>query len=652
MYAVTFQSHFSIFFLLLAWLGFAPEACPPSGSARPTALVAPDRSGHLLDRPYPADELRGDDGLVSLEGFPRSGPALGDLFLGGWLGQVAGSVRGFSAMTPIYFRVDGEPDLASAYESRRWDAVRLVSLDSGHRVPVRVRYRADALGDPYLRDGLLIVTPDERHPLRPGERYACVVSHQAVRPAEGWEPPAELPWRLARRAGIATVFTVQDPVSELLELRRATDAVIEAFPEALQPLEPPREVASVGYAQGVTPSGRAATVETVRFVDGGEEVTYLGRVSGGAAQEIDVLAGPMRVFQITLHTVVFQAPEGRPYQSPGLGILSDTDRTDGWIRFAGDGGLLSTGMPEPMRVVVQVPRAVSPERIVLWGHGSGGDAYEAVQRKSPGNDIPEIRRRLAERGTVLLSSDQPLFGRRHPLVDEGYETNLAVVNVPNLPAFRAAMQQGAVDQHVLVRFAREGLPDVLAAVGEGTGLDPHRLGVFGHSIGAQIGGVALALHGGSGPRRALINGTSGFQLHSVLASDLFELEGIAETIFLLSGVPLPDDPTPPKVLGALFGVPPQALDGIDRFHPLGFPFQLILDGGDPLPVAASHPVPIVVFQGDGDSKVPDDGPGWIADASREGRLERCTPSADYDGHFCVFREEAGFRAFEDLADGL
>ncbi len=637
--------------LLLPSLAWFPPTCRLPDRA--VAVVAADRSGHLLDRPFPSDELVNAQGFVVLDGFPVAGSAIGQLFMGGWTRQVAESVRGFSAMTPIYFGVDRDPGLDGSYASGPGDAVQLLSLDSSHRVPVRVRFLADARGDPYLRDRLLVITPDERVPLRSGERYACVVLRRFVARAPGWEPPAALPSWLGLRAGVGTVFRVQDPLSELAALRAAADAAVAADPTILEEREPFREVSGLRYEQGTTPSGLPATIEIVEFEDGGEERTFLNDVSGAPPNVVDIAGGPTRVFQATLTTLSFQDPAGRPYQSPGLGILSDTGRSDGWIAFAADGSLVDpVPVAEPMRVVLQVPRAATARRIVVWAHGSGGDAYEAVQRRRAENDLREIRTRLADRGAVVLSADQPLFGQRFPLIDQGYETNLAVVNVPNLPAFRAAMQQGAIDQHLLLRFARERLTDALAELGEGAGLDPRRLGLFGHSIGAQIAGVAAALHQDGGPRRLLINGTSGFQTHSVLASDLFELTGIAETIFLLAGVPVPEDPTPERVLGALFGVPPEAWGGIDRFHPLGIPFQLVIDGGDPLPVAASHPIPIDVFQGDGDSKVPVDGPGWIADASRDGTLLRCSPATPYDGHFCVFREEAGSRAFERLADAL
>ncbi len=75
----------------------------------------------------------------------------------------------------------------------------------------------------------------------------------------------------------------------------------------------------------------------------------------------------------------------------------------------------------------------------------------------------------------------------------GFDNNLLVVNVPNLPAFRANFQQGAVDQHVRRRFAREVLPSLL---GPGRVDASRREGAFGHSIGAQIAGFTRPLGAG------------------------------------------------------------------------------------------------------------------------------------------------------------
>ncbi len=629
--------------LALGLLG--PDACP---EALPSAVVQPDRSRHVLDRPFPSDELLTAAGTVRLEGFPRS-ERVGQVLMDGWLAQVEATVRGFSSMTPVYLLFSGELDAAPSYPGLPGDDVRLFSLDSDHRVPLRTRSVADPLGDPYLRPFTLVVMPDERFPLRSGERYAAVVSRRLARRAHAWQPPAGLPAGDRDDAAVATVFTVQDLAAELAALREATDAFLDADASLLVPEGGLREVARLRYEPGQTPSGRPATAEVVEYADGGSETTFLR--AGAPVFEVDLTGGPFRVWEGTLRTAAFQDPEGRPYQSLGIGILGDANRSDGWIAFDAEGALLATPRPEPLRVVVQVPREAPAEAVLLWGHGSGGDAYEAIQRTDPANDIQEVRRRLAARGSVVVSADQPLFGRRFPLIDQGYDPSLAVVNVGNLPAFRDNVRQGAVDQRVLVRFVDEVLPGLLEARGVSLPADGFR-GWFGHSIGAQISGVAAPLHAPGSLDGILMNGTGGFETHSVLAANLFSFEGsVVGLIFDLAGIEPPEDPTPPAIFGAAFGIPEAAWAGIDRHHPLGVPFQLVIDGADPLAVAAEHELPVTVHLGEGDSFVPPDGGAWLAEAPADGRLVPCTPSTSYDGHFCIFREESGFETFEAFVSG-
>jgi hypothetical protein len=462
-------------------------------------------------------------------------------------------------------------------------------------------------------------------------------------PAAGWTPPPEAArWD----AAVATVFSVQDVPNDLRQLRATADAFLDANSDLLAPQGGLREVATLAYTQGQTPNGRAATLETVTFVDGGTEVTYLDDANV-TDQWVDLTSGPMAVYQATIHTAAFQQAAGRPYQSPGLAILFDTTRTDGWIEFDVAGDLVSTPRAEPMRVVVQVPRDRDATAIVDWAHGSGGDAYSSIARVDPANQIGPIRERIAELGAVIVGGDQPLFGRRFEFQQRGYEDTLLVVNIPNLPAFRANVQQGAVDQHVRLRFAREVLPGLFAP---GV-ITPSRVVGFGHSIGAQMAAVGAGMDepGAGSPDALLINGTVGFVTHSVVASDLFEIRGgVGAQILDLIGLEPDPNATPAEILGALFGVPESAWPNIDRHHPLALPFQLIAEGADPLAVAAAHGIDLTVFAGDGDSKVPPDGFAWLADATPFGTLYHCTPSAPYDGHFCVFREPDGIAAFEQL----
>lgn len=624
--------------------------CAPVATERPHAIVAPDRSAHLLDRPYPSDELLTEAGTVSLDGFPLVAPFPGAAFIEGWLSQVAVAARGFPVTTPIYFRFDAPPALAERYEGSLLDPVLVFSVATGETVPVRVRFVADAKGDPYLPDGTLVIAPDESQPLRAGETYVALVSRRVAEPAPGWSPPPEA---AAWHPAVATVFTVQDVPAELRALRAAADAFLDADPALLQPQGGLREVVRLAYTQGRTPNNRAATLETVTFADGGTEVTYLDD-STAPAQTIDFATGPMRVFQATIQTAAFQPAAGRPYQSPGLAILFDTFRTDGWIEFAADGTLLSAPRAEPMRIVVQVPRTAPPAggfAVVDWAHGSGGDAYESVARVDPANAVSAIRARLAERGAIVVGGDQPLFGRRFDFQNRGYEDTLLVVNIPNLPAFRANVQQGAVDQHVRLRFAREVLPQLL---GDGV-VDASRVGAFGHSIGAQMASLAAGMdEPGAGLRNALlINGTGGFVTHSVLASDLLQVRGgVGEQILELGGFEPDPNATPAEILGALFGVPEAAWGNVDRHHPLALPFQLVVEGADPLAVAREHALGVTVFAGDGDSFVPPDGFAWLAQATPYGVLQPCTSAVPYDGHYCVFREPAGLAAFDALVDAL
>jgi len=624
--------------------------CRPRPLERPRAIVAADRSEHLLDRPYPSDEMRSPLGGVSLPGLPRVAPSIGQRFLDGWVAQAERIARGFSATTPIYFRFESQPALRAHYSGTPLDPVRLLRLDKTELVPVNVRWIGDSHGDPYLPSGTLVVSPAETHPLRSGARYLALVSGRVARRAEGWTPPRE-----AARfdVAVATVFTVQDHAGELAALRDATDALIASQPAMLVPIGGLREVASLQFVQGATPAGRAATVETVGFADGGRETSYLRAVPGLAPRTIDVTSGPMAVYQATIHTAAFQDPSGRPWQSPGLGIVADTARTDGWIDFAADGSPRRTPTPAPMRVVVQVPRAGSAFVAVDWGHGSGGDAYEPVARADPSNDVAAIRGLLAERGVVIVSGDHPLFGTRFGFMEAGYDNNLLVVNIPNLGAFRANFQQGALDGYVRQRFARDVLPALLPP---GVLADGGTLGAFGHSIGAQMAGVGAGLHSRRherAPAAAFLNGTGGQLAHSVLASDLLQIQGtVGETIFLLAGLPPNPGATAPEVLGALLGVPPAAWKNVDRFHPLTLPFQLIVDGADPLAMAREHAIPIDVMGGVNDSKVAPEGFAWLAGAFRAGSLSPCIPSGVYDGHYCVFREPAGLDAFARLADRL
>lgn len=605
---------------------------PERRTARPLprALVAADRSHHLLDRPFPSDELRTAAGTIDLGGFPIAGRLAAARFQRGWLEQARRSARGFSSLGAIYFRFDAALDVAPDSESRDADAIRVVSLDTGERMRVSLRFVAGADGDPYLRAGTLVIAPDESQPLRAGQRYLVSVSRAVARGPEadaGFRMPPEAP----PDAAIATVFTVQDSAGELRALGRAADAALDAHPAWLQPLPPLRRVDRLWYAPGRSACGRHVTREVVRFADGGLAETWLGGSRGNRPQCIDLRSGPYDVFETAIRVPLFQDPAGEPYQSTGFGLLGDWRRCDGEIAFPNG---VAQALPEAatLRVLLQVPRGRTRSSMLLWGHGSGGDAYEAVSRVSWQDHVLAVRETLAAAGVSILSYDLPHFGRRFPLVARGYATDQGFVNVPNLVAMRDSPRQAAAEQLAIVRFAREVLPRLVG----GDALDASRIGAFGHSTGSQVAVLAAALAGDAAPRAVLLSAGGGFLANYATDAQLAAIGPLASR----------------DALALLFGVPWAARGRLDRHHPAFIPYQLLVEGADPLAVARDVATPLWVIAGRGDRRVPADSARWLAAAAPRGRLLGCVPTADYDGHSCALREPAALEIFRDFAAQL
>jgi len=661
--------------LLAALFALGPlAACgagPADSEGPPRAMVAPDRSGHLLDRPFPSDELRTPAGTVDLQGFPVRGWPVARGFLRAWKGQVRREARGFSALGAVYLRFRGDLRVEPRYASAPTDPVQLVSLDSDHRVPLRTRFVRDSRGDPYLPDGTLMLIPEEREPLRSGERYVAFVKRELAEPAPGWLPPKEL---LADVA-VATVFTVQDHAGELRALGAAVDAALDARPDLLRPRGGLRPVAALAYVPGTTTAGERASLEQrVTYADGSRRTLALAPREV-PPQRLDLRQGPMAVFEAEIRVPRLQPPAGQPFQSPGLWdrLLRDPGREDGAIPIRPGPRIPVPEATEPLRLVVQVPREQTLRAALLWMHGSGGDAYTAVSRHRAAEDLAAVRAALAARGVAVVSADMAPFGARFPLIEEGFGTDQGMVNPANLPAMRDTPRQAAAEQRALVRFAGRVLPRLLeregrertssvpSAGGRGAGDEARRgggaarpgtppgpgaptlpVGVFGHSTGAQVAALAGVLHGLQGgraaPRALLLSGGGGFLSHYPLAANVIEVElpGVGR----VSGR---------RVLGTLFGVPAAARERLDRHHPLLLPYQLVVDGADPLAVAPHQPIPVGVFTGTGDRQVPADSARWLAAASPAGFEVPCRRRGDYDGHYCAFREDAGLRALVELA---
>jgi len=602
-----------------------------SGPDLPSVVIEADRSGHLFNRPFPSDELLDSDGTVNLTDFPDAGTELGTSFVQGWSRQAGDTVMGWSALAPVAVRFDAPVEVPAQTAGNDEDVVRLVSVQSGHQPALQTRFVADPDTDPFLARNLLLLQPVPWDALRSGETY------------ELWIDPDFA----NSEAQPVSSFTVQDSLGQLAALRVATDAMLDADPSMLQAVDLKR-VTGIEYdTAGTSPSGKDATEFTVTFEDGSTEISYSFTRDGLDPAVIDLSDDSMEVWQATIQTVAFQDLSGQPYGSPGISFLSDFDKSDGWIAYDADGGLASTQTAEAMRIVMQIPKAGTPNAVMTWDHGTGGHAYNAVNRVG-GEDFTRYRAAFTDAGVAIVSRDQPLYGTRFPLIDEGFGASIGFYNIGNLPAWRDNQRQGGVDHRVLHRFSTEVLPGLFPGR-----VSADRVGAFGHSLGSVTAHIGLAIQQGDGAEHALMSGAGGnFTYYATDTGLLGSDNDVVGLLGPLLGVELPDNPTGSQAVGALLGVPEAGWDEVDGLHPALGLFQLIMDPSDALALAPHQVTRETVVMGVGDFQVPNFTTEWMVQGTADSTLIECQPLGDYDPHQCFFREDEGFDAVEQYLDDL
>lgn len=627
--------------------GGAGDAGP--ARVRPQAVV--EAGGGWLTRPFPSEDVDGGSGPgaagqpLDWSVLPEAPTPLGTTLVGGWAGQASQAAAGASHQQAVYFpfaaALDGE---LQAGDVGLRDA-------AGADVPVRWIWIDDAAGDPFLRDDTLIVMPAETSPLNSGERYVAWVSDRVATAAAGWTPPQGTP----DGAAVATAFTVQDTLGQGRGLAAATVKALAAQPEVLQPTAW-RRALSLRYEQGVTPSGKEATLATVTFEQGAPEVTYLAPNPGDPSHALD-LDGywPFEVWEARISTFAFQPTARRPWASPGVGLLGDFGRRgEGWIRFEG-GAPVGAPTVEELRVVVQAPRrGDGPFSVLMWDHGTGGHAYNAVARDSPDDQAAEVAAAAASGGAIIVSRDQPLYGQRYPLIDEGFGASLGFYNIGNLPAFRDNQRQAWVDHWVTRAFATQVLPGRL-----GVDVATDRLGALGHSLGS------VTLHGAlvaqpdpqalAPVKAAFMSGSGGYLTYYILQSGLLgtghslitnlaPLLGLSEELLASA--------SPAELIAAIIGLPETAWPNMGPHHPVMQLFGVIMDPSDPLMYARSQTVPETLLLGVGDLQVPNDTTRWLGEVHPAAEVIECQPRGEYDPHVCLFREPEGAAALRAFVQAL
>lgn len=628
----------------------AADSADPGG---PQAIVDPARTTHYLDQPFPSDDLLTPDGTPDLTGFPGGGEEIGRQVVDGWARRIEATSHGFANHGAAYFRfTEALEGIPADTEGAAADPVLLVDLETGERIPLLTRFVADPQGDPWYGENTLAIAPALGHPPRSGATLAAVVmTSSGARAAEGWSvPPAvQAGLDLAGVDGdvaVATTYTVQDATAELRAVR---DDVLTRLGDAPDWGSPTlRRVETLAYAQGQTPGGADATVCTVTFGDGSSEERYLAALEGGTAHSTDMIDGwPMAVYQVEIPVFNYSRLADRPYMNPGFGHVADVARDSGWWTFSG--GVPGTPDVETISVTVSLPEAtdgtpLTDAPVIIYDHGTGGHAYNAIQRRSGLDDGLGLAQVLADAGWAIVSRDSPLYGTRYPLIDEGYGASLGFYNVVNLPAFRDNQRQAAIEGVIMRRFVQTGLNPLLP----GGSVDGTRLRRMGHSLGSVTANLGIAADPGV-YEASFLSGSGGVFAHYFLDTGLLGVidASLISSLFALLGADAPDVVTIPAVLGAAVGIPEAAWGQLDRLHPVIGLFQWTMDPSDPMAVARDVDVPTTMIVGIGDYQVPNFTSWALLEALPDAIHTDVAPSYDYDPHWVLHREAEGAQVLAD-----
>lgn len=637
------------------WALAIVSACDPPVGPSVHAIWDPARGESPWDLPFPSDADVTEDG-PDLSFYPRVTETVVGRVSAGWVDRIPTATRGFAANGPVIFRFDGVPPAFEGVETFTTaggpeDAVVLLDVEAGTFVPLEGRFIQDPGNDPFLATHTLVVAPAlGATPASGATILAAVTKTSGAAPAAGWtSAEADIErWSAAGGEGdlvLSTRYTVQDSLGEIRALR----AAFERF------YAPPfdwgegafRRVLRLDYAPGLTPSGREAQIATLSFEDG-STATHHHAPNDTPAFSIDLGASwPMVVYQAEIPVPYFQGLADRPFMRPGAMHVTDDDEWDGWLRFDND-GLLNAPEADRMRVVLSIPKGpdggpIDNAPLWIWDHGTGGSAWNHVQRRAPADRGGAFNTVVADEGWAILGRDQPFFGTRYDVVDAGFsDGSLGFYNILNLPAFRDNQRQGAIEGHAALLFARGALNGWLP---EGS-IDPTRVRRGGHSLGSVTahGGVAADPGAYEG---ALVSGAAGWFVLSFLETGLAGTgSGIFETLSDLFGVEVSPGEDLGAVLAAGLGIDGElGAERLDRLHPAIAPFQWIVDPSDPSTLVDGMTTPVSMIMGVGDWQVPNAGSQalWTR-YPNPGVFTACAPTADYDPHYCTWREDAALDA--------
>jgi hypothetical protein len=248
----------------------------------------------------------------------------------------------------------------------------------------------------------------------------------------------------------------------------------------------------------------------------------------------------------------------------------------------------------------------------------------------------------------VVARDLPLYGDRFDLVGAGFsDGSLGFFNIVNLPAFRDNQRQGGIEGHVVRRWVQEG--GLAAALPRGV-VDGSKVRRFGHSLGTVTAYLGIAAEPDAWDS-GFVSGSGAWFALSFLETGLTETGGgLVGTLGDLFGVDVQPGDAIGEVIAAGLGIDdPDARARFDRLHPAVALFSWIVEASDPAATARAEATPVTVLLPPGDLQIPEAGTRGMARLLPEGEVAPCTPTADYDPHYCLFREDEGHAALRQWA---
>jgi hypothetical protein len=428
----------------------------------------------FFDQPFPSDLRRTADGRIRLDGFPN--PYGLDL-LDDYVAVAEKRLDGFSPNGAIYFRFDSALDpstLPKVEETLGTDSpILLVNVTEGSEyfgetIPLESWYwdRESPVAGYYLEPYLLVLRPLGGFPMRPAQKYACIVTRR-LKDAQGRH--------IGRTATVADALdgNVGAPLAGLL-------SPLGAWLD---------QAAGIG-AQDVAVATVFTTADPVR------EMLATARFIREDA-EIEP-AGPVEAKTTGNDYLYFVGK----YKAPNFQTGEPPYKEDGAILFDSEGEPV-VQWTETITFALAVPKGPKPVGgwpIVMCSHGTGGSYKSCMGTEAV---------LLTKAGMAVIAIDQPLHGDRYtgPPIDVEYYS----FNFTNPDGARSLFRQAGLDFVALARFI-EGLK--IHVSGQEIGFNTDRIGYFGHSQGGLTGSLYVAVQ--EELKAAVLSGSGGGLAYTIL----------------------------------------------------------------------------------------------------------------------------------------